>query len=123
MDFGRFAVVIFFAISGFLVTAGLLRRASVVDYAVHRGVRILPGPIVIVLLAMLVLGPLLTTLSPASYFSDPKTYLYAKNISTSMVRYLPGVLASDGKPIVVNGALWTLHFEALCYIALGLVAV
>jgi peptidoglycan/LPS O-acetylase OafA/YrhL len=122
MDFGRFAVVIFFAISGFLVTAGLLRRASVIDYAVHRSVRILPGLIVIVLSAMLLLGPILTTRSQASYYGDPHTYLYAKNILTSMVRYLPGVVGSNGSPIVVNGALWTLHFEALSYIALGLLA-
>lgn len=119
MDFGRFAVVIFFAISGFLVTPGLVRTGSVVDYAVHRIVRIFPGLIVNVLLTILVLGPILTTFSLAAYFSDPHTYLYAKNISTLMVRYLPGVVAADGNPPIINGALWTLHFEVLCYIALG----
>jgi peptidoglycan/LPS O-acetylase OafA/YrhL len=119
MDFGRFAVVIFFAISGFLVTPGLL-RTNVVDYAVHRSIRIFPGLIVNVLLTILVIGAILTTHSLMSYFTDPRTYLYAKNISTSMVRYLPGVVASDGSPVIVNGALWTLHFEVLCYIALGL---
>jgi peptidoglycan/LPS O-acetylase OafA/YrhL len=31
---------------------------------------------------------------------------------------LPGVVARDGSPSIVNGALWTLHFEVLCYIAL-----
>lgn len=120
MDFGRFAVVIFFAISGFLVTPGLVRTGSAVDYAVHRMIRIFPGLIVNVLLTILVLGPILTTLSLASYFSDPHTYLYAKNISTLMVRYLPGVVATDGNPPIINGALWTLHFEVLCYIVLGL---
>jgi peptidoglycan/LPS O-acetylase OafA/YrhL len=120
MDFGRFAVVIFFAISGFLVTPGLLRTANVVDYAVHRSVRIFPGLIVNVLLTMLVLGSILTTHSLVSYFRDPQMYLYAKNISTLTVRYLPGVVASDGNPVIVNGALWTLHFEVLCYIVLGL---
>ena len=121
MDFGRFAVVIFFAISGFLVTPGLLRTANVVDYAVHRSVRIFPGLIVNVVLTILVLGPILTTHSLASYFRDPQTYLYAKNILTLMVNYLPGVVASDGSPVSsINGALWTLHFEVLCYILLGL---
>jgi peptidoglycan/LPS O-acetylase OafA/YrhL len=120
MDFGRFAVVIFFAISGFLVTPGLLRTANVVDYAVHRSVRIFPGLIVNVVLTMLVLGPILTTHSLVSYFRDPQTYLYAKNILTLMVNDLPGVVASDGNPASINGALWTLHFEVLCYILLGL---
>jgi peptidoglycan/LPS O-acetylase OafA/YrhL len=120
MDFGRFAVVIFFAISGFLVTPGLLRTANIVDYAVHRSVRIFPGLIVNVVLTMLLLGPILTTHSLVSYFSDPQMFLYAKNISTLTVRYLPGVVASDGSSVIINGALWTLHFEVLCYIALGL---
>ncbi|MGL3107809.1 acyltransferase family protein [Bradyrhizobium sp. BR 1432] len=123
MDFGRFAVVIFFAISGFLVTPGLLRTANVVYYALHRSLRIFPGLIVNVVLTVLVLGPVLTTHSLASYFRDPQTYLYAKNILTLMVNYLPGVVASDGNPVSVNGALWTLHFEVLCYILLGLFGV
>jgi peptidoglycan/LPS O-acetylase OafA/YrhL len=120
MDFGRFAVVIFFAISGFLVTPGLLRTANVVDYAVHRSVRIFPGLIVNVVLTILVLGPILTTHSLVSYLRDPQTYLYAKNISTLVVNYLPGVVASDGNPVIINGALWTLHFEVICYIVLAL---
>jgi peptidoglycan/LPS O-acetylase OafA/YrhL len=123
MDFGRFAVVIFFAISGFLVTPGLLRAGNVVDYVVNRTVRIFPGLIVNVILSMLVLGPLLTTYSLASYFKDFHLYLYAKNILTLTVRYLPGVDSADGSPLIINGALWTLHFEILCYIALGLIGV
>jgi peptidoglycan/LPS O-acetylase OafA/YrhL len=118
MDFGRFAVVIFFAISGFLVTPGLI-RTSVVDYAVHRSVRIFPGLVVNVLITIFVLGAILTTHSLVSYFTDPQTYYYVKNISTWTARYLPGVVAGDGNPVIVNGALWTLHFEVLCYVGLG----
>lgn len=120
MDFGRFAVVIFFAISGFLVAPGLVRGGSYVDYAVNRTARIFPGLIVNVVLTMLVLGPILTTHSLGSYFADPKMYLYAKNISTLTVNYLPGVVSRDGSPLIVNGALWTLHFEVLCYVTLAI---
>ena len=63
MDFGRFAVIIFFAISGFLVVPGLLRTANVVDYGVHRSVRIFPGLIVNVVLTILVLGPIRSSFS------------------------------------------------------------
>jgi peptidoglycan/LPS O-acetylase OafA/YrhL len=120
IDFGRFAVIIFFAISGFLVTPGLVRTGRIVDYAVNRIVRIFPGLIVNVVLTTMVLGPILTTHSLGAYFSDPQTYLYIKNISTLMVRYLPGIVSADGEPLIINGALWTLHFEVLCYIVLGL---
>jgi peptidoglycan/LPS O-acetylase OafA/YrhL len=88
----------------------------------HRVVRIFPGLIVNVGLTILVLGPILTTHVLSAYFEDFHTYLYAKNILTLMVNYLPGVVARDGSPASVNGALWTLHFEVLCYIALGLLA-
>ncbi len=123
MDFGRFAVVVFFVISGFLVTPGLLRTGSVVDYAIGRVLRIFPGLIVNALLSMLVLGPILTTIPLTAYFMDPHLYLYAKNILTLTVRYLPGVLSADGSSVIINGALWTLHFEVLCYIALALASV
>lgn len=120
MDFGRFAVVIFFALSGFLVTPGLTRQGDVVTYAVNRSLRIFPGLILNVVLTILVLGPLLTTHSLGSYFSDPQTYRYLKNIVTSMVHYLPGVQTRNGSPLIVNGALWTLRFELLCYIVLAI---
>jgi peptidoglycan/LPS O-acetylase OafA/YrhL len=120
IDFGRFAVVIFFAISGFLVTPGLVRTGSTLDYTINRTARIFPGLIVNVVLTMLVLGPLLTTSSLKAYFSDPHLYLYAKNIVTLTVNDLPGVVGSDGNPAVINGALWTLHFEVLCYLALAI---
>lgn len=120
MDFGRLAVVVFFAISGFLVTPGLLRSGSVLNYGVNRSVRIFPGLLVNVALTILILGPCLTTYSLWSYFGDPRTYLYAKNILTLMVDHLPGVTAANGEPASVNGALWTLHFEVLCYVMLGL---
>jgi peptidoglycan/LPS O-acetylase OafA/YrhL len=123
MDFGRFAVVIFFAISGFLVAPGLARNRSVVDYGVNRTARIFPGLIVNVLLTMLLLGPILTTRSLTSYFSDPQLYLYAKNILTLTNNYLPGVVSPDGSPAIVNGALWTLHFEVLCYVTLAVFGV
>jgi peptidoglycan/LPS O-acetylase OafA/YrhL len=121
MDFGRFAVVIFFSISGFLVTPSLLRTGNVVDYAVHRAMRIFPGLIVNVALTILVLGPILTTEPLLSYFRDPQTYRYAKNILTLVVNYLPGVAARSGTQLSINGSLWTLHFEVLCYIVLGLI--
>jgi peptidoglycan/LPS O-acetylase OafA/YrhL len=122
MDFGRLAVVIFFAISGFLVTPSLVRSGSLADYAINRTARIFPGLVVNVVLTMLVLGPLLTTHSLKSYFADPQMYLYAKNILTLAVNYLPGVVWRDGSPLIVNGSLWTLHFEVLSYVALAISA-
>ena len=120
VHFGLLAVLIFFAISGFLVTPSLVRSGNVVEYLVHRALRIFPALFVIVAASMLVLGPLLTTLSERAYFSDPRLYLYAKNVLTSAYHNLPGVELIDGRPAVINGSLWTLRYEILSYAVLAL---
>jgi peptidoglycan/LPS O-acetylase OafA/YrhL len=74
----------------------------------------------VVLFSALLLGPLLTTQSLSAYFSDPRFYLYFKNIATSHEDFLPGVVRLDRQPASINGSLWTLHFEVLSYIVLGL---
>ena len=70
IDFGLLAVVVFFAVSGFLVTPGLVRSGNLIDFTVRRALRIFPGLILVVVLTMVVIGPVLTTHSLASYFSD-----------------------------------------------------
>lgn len=120
IHFGLFAVLVFFAISGFLVTPRLLRSENIIDFAAHRILRVFPALIVVVIASMAVLGPVLTNFSLASYFFDPNLYRYAKNAITLTYDYLPGVINSDGHSILINGALWTLHFEVLSYATLAL---
>lgn len=118
INFGFFAVTVFFALSGFLVTPGLLRTGDVLTFTVHRFLRIMPALSATVFIAIFVAGPLLTRHSLRIYFTDLETYLYLKNLVFSAVHSLPGVEMANGKPIIVNGALWTLYFEVLCYASL-----
>ncbi|NGZ09621.1 MAG: acyltransferase [Nitrospira sp. LK70] len=120
IHFGFLALAVFFAISGFLVTPSLLRSENVIDFASHRIMRIFPALTVIVIASMALLGPVLTTFSPAVYFSDPYLYRYVKNLTTLTYDFLPGVVNKDGQPIIINGPIWTLHFEVLCYATLAL---
>jgi peptidoglycan/LPS O-acetylase OafA/YrhL len=78
----------------------------------------MPALAVSVFLAMLVTGPLLTTHALWQYFTDPQTYRYARNLVFLTTNTLPGVVKADGEAITVNGALWTLSFEVLCYASL-----
>ena len=119
INFGFLAVAMFFAISGFLVTPSLLRSGNIVDFSTRRILRIFPGLIVTVFVTMFVLGPVLTNLPLEAYFTNAQSYRYAKNILTLMSDYLPGVNTNGGDPIIVNGSLWTLHFEVLSYAALA----
>ena len=123
MHFGLLAVLIFFAVSGFLVTPGLVQSGNVLNFVTNRILRIFPALVTVVVVTTLILGPILTVMSPISYFSNPTLYLYAKNILTLTYNYLPGVLSAAGEPVVINGALWTLHYEVLSYAALAILSV
>jgi peptidoglycan/LPS O-acetylase OafA/YrhL len=121
VEMGRMAVWVFFAVSGFLVTASWERRSSLPAFAKARARRIFPGLVVMLLLTVFVLGPVFTTLSLTSYLSQKETWAYLVYNSTLLYKMrwsLPGVFGD----VALNGSLWTLPYEVRCYIALGLLA-
>lgn len=116
-----FVLPAFFALSGFLVTGSLLRQSALIPFVTLRVVRLIPALAVEVTLSALVLGPLLTSLTLAQYFSDPLFFRYLLNIAGHISFYLPGVFLGPenfGRPGIVNQSLWTIPFELKCYIAL-----
>lgn len=116
---GSLAVKFFFFLSGLLVTNSLIVRPRVVAFAVARCCRVMPGLLVCVILSALLLGPMVTRLPLADYLSDPRTWSYIKaNILLLPQWDLPGVFADHRNP-GVNGSLWTLPFEVLCYVVLA----
>jgi peptidoglycan/LPS O-acetylase OafA/YrhL len=131
---GVLGVEIFFAISGFLVTASWLSDPRPRAFLAKRGLRILPALIVTVGVSAFLLGPLLSTLAPGGYARAPGTLSYfADNIvavvSGGTVRdvaySLPGVFSGNAID-AVNGSLWTLPVEVRAYalvLALGLVGI
>jgi peptidoglycan/LPS O-acetylase OafA/YrhL len=108
-----FGLLIFFSISGYLVTGSLLHSTSVKQYIWKRFLRIYPGYIVITLLSVFVLGPVFTSLSLSHYFSEGLTwkFLYQNICLLNSPRKLPGVF--EGKS--VNLSVWTLPFELELY--------
>ena len=117
---GMHAVHMFFTISGVLIAASLVRSDTLWTYLRARVLRLLPGLIVCVLLTALVLGPLLSTTPAAGYFRDSGLWRYlAVTMSlTTANAPLPGVFAHNPVPDLVNLPLWTLKYEALCYVGL-----
>jgi peptidoglycan/LPS O-acetylase OafA/YrhL len=115
---GMLAVAIFFIISGFLVAASMERSGSAIAYVKARFLRIYPGLFVLVLVTIFVLGPLVTTLSPGDYFRQAQTYEYFQVLLLFDVleHSLPGVFVTNAYPLLLNGSLWTLFWEMLCYL-------
>lgn len=117
---GTIAVCVFFIVSGFLVTQSLLRSHSLFAYAGKRILRIFPALIVVVTLLALVLGPLVTTKTPSEYFLHDSFRDYLANMILVPRFFLPGVFEALPFAGGVNGSLWTLRYEAVCYILLPL---
>jgi len=110
-------VLIFFIISGFLVTGSFEKRHSWIQFMAGRILRIFPALIVVVLLSVFALGLLITSYPVTEYLSDIRTSNYIQNMTLyRMYYYLPGVF--DGNPIggSVNASLWTLPYEFTCYL-------
>ncbi|WP_206240345.1 acyltransferase family protein [Novosphingobium terrae] len=112
----------FFALSGFLVAGSLERCRSLVSFLGLRLIRIYPALAVEVLLSAFILGPLLTTVPLDSYFTDPKFHRYLLNIFGDIHFQLPGLFLGNPNPDRVNGQLWTVPYELLCYITLAALA-
>lgn len=124
LPLGRFAVLIFFIVSGYFITQSALRSKGPFDFWIARFLRIYPGLFVSLSLTAL-LGVGASALSFADYFSSRETYTYLPaGLSLLWIQYaLPGVFGSNPFPQVVNGSLWTLFYEVLCYVMVSALAV
>ncbi|HOZ23688.1 MAG TPA: acyltransferase, partial [Thermomonas sp.] len=124
---GDIAVMMFFVISGFMVSGSYLARANLTEFMTARLLRIVPAFLFVLMVCALVIGPLLTSLDTQDYFSsaDVRRYI-TRNLafSSDMAWTLPGVFA-DHRMASVNGSLWTLPAEMRMYLlvaALGVLA-
>ena len=124
---GELAVFVFFGLSGFFIAGSFARQSSVFAFILARASRLLPGLAVSILFVALIIGPLVSTLDLASYFSDPETGRFVvQNILIFKPQYtLPGVFTDNPYP-AVEGSIWTLAHEVACYaliLLLGLAGV
>ena len=117
--FGGGAVDGFFLISGFLITKSWERSRGVGDFTKKRALRILPALAVVLVATVFVLGPLATSLPLASYFHSSRAYAYFTFMGTRNLHLtdtLPGVFTHNPLADRVNGSLWTIRCEVICYI-------
>ena len=115
-------LALFFALSGFLVTASLLRCKSLISFIGLRVLRIVPALVVETMLAAIIIGPIFTAIPLGQYFADSKFHVYFLNIVGDVHFELPGVFLHNPAPNVVNAQLWTVPYELWCYAALALLA-
>lgn len=117
---GDHAVNVFFVLSGLTVAASLERSRDTLEFLIARALRIFPALVICTALLVL-LGIIVSECRPDHYFADTRVAKYfLKTVSLSSgAAELPGVFATNPHPFVVNASLWTLKFEASCYLLLA----
>ncbi|OAE02751.1 acyltransferase [Arthrobacter sp. OY3WO11] len=119
LGLGSFAVGGFFAISGYLITQSRF-RSDLKSYSIRRALRILPGYWVCLLYTAVVTAGLAGLVRGG--WSPVEA---AKFIALNAVMVRAGgsdigtTLAGLPYPSAWNGSLWTLRFELLCYVMVG----
>lgn len=116
-DLGGLAVIIFFGLSGYLITESILKGASFRFYITSRLLRIYPALLVCLGVCILA-GTALTRLSLDQYFSAQTSQFFLGNVFPFFwqeQRFLPGVFVPPWD--AMNAPLWTIKYELACYIA------
>lgn len=115
---GGAAVIVFFVISGYLVTSSWYNDPHFLRFSARRVLRIWPALTAVALVTAYGLGTWVTELPKTEYLTHRATFDYL-NILRMRIHYvLPGVFDNNPYPRGVNGSLWTIPLEVRCYIVL-----
>lgn len=118
---GSLAVKFFFFLSGLLVTNSIIAKPNAFHFLIKRTCRIFPGLLVCLLVAVFIIGPIFTKLSLLDYFTNPETWTYIKrNLLLNDLQWRLPEVFNNNRNQGVNGSLWTLPYESLCYLYLAL---
>lgn len=118
MSFGSFAVHIFFISSGLLVTRSLEKNSNLLLFAKKRLIRVFPSLWLVVVLTYIVIGPLFSDTPLKEYFLESESWKYLGSCFLFPEQRIPGLFETNIYGGVINGSLWTLRIEIVCYIFL-----
>lgn len=128
---GSMGVFGFFVLSGFLI-AGSGMKLSLGRFAWHRFLRIYPGLWVCLAVCAFLIAPAVAFaqgrgLSTFWLTSDGPAQYVTRNFFASMEQgTIAGLFADtpygNGHPTTFNAPLWSLRYEVLCYIGVGVLA-
>lgn len=115
---GNVAVLGFFAISGFLITMSWEKRPSAAQFWRKRIGRIYPGYLVAITICSIVIVPLYSSRS----FGDLSASDMVGLLSNLLLKNY--IITSDAfGGGAVNGSLWSIRYEFLCYIGVAALGV
>ncbi len=117
MEFSGIALNGFFTLSGFLIYPSLVYSKSLSEYIWKRFIRIYPAFFVNILLITLLIGPIIYEGEFIDYFGRPDFQSYLINNLMLRIQYeYANLFATNPYPLAVNGSLWTIPYEIICYL-------
>lgn len=121
---GVYGVLVFFTISGYLITRSAHERDSLVSFCRSRALRIYPALIVCAAVCAFIIGPLYSALPLSDYWMSgiPLQYIADTALMPRNGWSIPGVTFYSGGGFLaegVNGSLWSIPQELFCYVIVG----
>lgn len=112
---GSLAVLVFFCLSGYLVSQSWARDPHIGRFILRRLLRIVPALAVVLFVSTFILGPLVTNLTFSEYVFG--LWDCFKFLIVHLHYRLPGVFANNPFPVAnaANGSLWTIPIEVAWY--------
>jgi peptidoglycan/LPS O-acetylase OafA/YrhL len=104
---GHFGVELFFIISGFVILMTIERKQTVREFAISRAARLMPA-----FLAALVIATVIRILSPVRVLDTPTVTQFLANLTMA-----PSLFGQSP----MDMPYWTLTYELLFYIGMGLI--
>ncbi len=111
----------FFIISGYLIYQSLLRSKTIYIFYWHRILRIFPG-LIVVLLFTIVFCYFVHSGDFHSYITNKSVWTYFPN-NIKLFRLqgtIQGVFENNPYKDDINGSIWTLGYEFICYVILSI---
>ena len=122
-DLAEFGVMGFFSLSGFLITASFERIPNMLVFASHRLLRILPAFWVCLFITGFVIAPLIFYFEGHTFsgfdfsVNQGATGYVVHNFFLKINQWnISGLLTKAAYQGSLNGSLWSLYPEMLCYI-------
>jgi peptidoglycan/LPS O-acetylase OafA/YrhL len=120
ISFGELAVDGFFLLSGYLIAQSWDSQPHAWPFLKKRLLRIFPGFIVSSIICALIVGPLAS--DPSAYFGSFQVIPFITTLLRLGIPAVPEVFAGTPYPYV-NGAMWTIAKEFVCYLFVLVVGV
>ena len=123
INFGEIGVMGFFSLSGYLITASFDRSSNILRYLRNRILRIFPGYWICLIITAFVIAPAIfyinnKTLSGFNFWGSDSSlsFVYRNSLLNIQQWSIGNVLQSSVYKESINGSLWSLFPEMLCYL-------